>query len=329
MPTTTPPPEQLFELLKRGDRGALARAITLLESTLPSDTPARLRLLEKCIPPPENTLRIAITGAPGSGKSTLIDALGMLLLGQSHRVAVLAIDPTSRRTGGSIMGDKTRMTRLAAHPDAFIRPSPTSGVLGGVAETTRESIAVCEAAGFDRILVETVGVGQSETRVADMVDLVVMVGLAGTGDSLQGIKRGILETASLVVINKADGTGISVARRAASELKSALRLLRGPHASVQVTPVSALEHKGLEELVAQIEEAGKTLRDSGQLARLRAEQQVAWFHEAVSARLKALISRDDTLSAMKHRLSEEVLSGKRDPFGAADELVSSWLQRNA
>ena len=239
--------EELAAAVRSGNRAALPRAITLVESTRPDHGEQAERLLLALMPDAGNAMHVGITGVPGAGKSTTIEALGMYLIEQGHRVAVLAVDPSSTRTGGSILGDKTRMARLAVHPDAYIRPSPTSGTLGGVAKATRETIVLLEAAGFDVILVETVGVGQSEVAVANMVDTFVFLTLARTGDQLQGIKKGVLELADIVVVNKADGEHATEAKAAARELTGAIRLIY-PRETLWRPPVltmSALEGTGL------------------------------------------------------------------------------------
>lgn len=238
---------ELYGRLATGDRAALGQALTLVESTLPGDQDALAHLLDACLAHASGAYRIAVTGLPGAGKSTLIDRIGMKWVEAGHRVAVLAIDPSSTRTGGSILGDKTRMERLSVSPEAFVRPSPTSGMLGGVAGATRESMLVCAAAGYDVLIVETVGIGQSETAVADLVECVLMVSLAGGGDGLQGIKRGILEVATLVAVNKADGENKKPAEASARELKEALHLLR-PDDAVPVMPISATTGFGLDDL---------------------------------------------------------------------------------
>ena len=243
--------DELAAAVRSGDRSALPRAITLVESTRADHRDRAQQLLLQLMPAAGDALHVGITGVPGVGKSTTIEALGMYLIGRGHRVAVLAVDPSSTRTGGSILGDKTRMPQLATHPDAYIRPSPTSGTLGGVARATRETIVLLEAAGFDVILVETVGVGQSEVAVSNMVDTFVFLTLARTGDQLQGIKKGVLELADIVVVNKADGDHLTEARKAARELSGAIRLIY-PRETLWRPPVltmSALEGAGLEELV--------------------------------------------------------------------------------
>ncbi len=215
----------LLERLLRGERAALARAITLVESRKPAHRAEAGALIAAALPHAGKSLRVGISGVPGVGKSTAIDALGVFLTGRGHKVAVLAVDPSSSRTGGSILGDKTRMARLSVDPNAYVRPSPSSGTLGGVAARTREAMVLCEAAGFDVILVETVGVGQSETTVADLTDLFLLLALPGAGDELQGIKKGVIEIADLIAVNKADGEGATRARAAAAELRAALHIL--------------------------------------------------------------------------------------------------------
>ncbi|OBF84017.1 ATPase/protein kinase, partial [Mycobacterium sp. 852002-51163_SCH5372311] len=270
--------EALAKAVRDGDRAALPRAITLLESTREDHREQAQQLLLELTPDSGNAHRVGITGVPGVGKSTAIDALGVHLIEHGHRVAVLAVDPSSTRTGGSILGDKTRMGRLAAHPDAYIRPSPTSGTLGGVAKATRETIVLLEAAGFDVILIETVGVGQSEVAVANMVDTFVLLTLARTGDQLQGIKKGVLELADIVVVNKADGKHLPEARSAARELSSAIRLIY-PRETLWRPPVltmSAMEETGLSELWDTVQRHCQVLGDAGEFEARRRAQQVDW-----------------------------------------------------
>src|SRR5258707_4195755 len=259
-------PEGLAAAVRSGDRGALPRAITLVESTRPDHRAQAQQLLLALMPEAGSGMHVGITGVPGVGKSTAIEALGMYLIERGHRVAVLAVDPSSTRTGGSILGDKTRMARLAMHPDAYIRPSPTSGTLGGVARTTRETIVLLEAAGFDVILIETVGVGQSEVAVANMVDTFVLLTLARSGDQLQGIKKGVLELADIVVVNKADGEHLKEARSAARELSSVIRLFH-PRETLWRPPVltmSAVEGTGLTEMWDTVERHRQVLTDAGE-----------------------------------------------------------------
>src|SRR4029077_14206087 len=263
---------------RNGDRAALPRAITLIESTRPDHRAQAQQLLLALMPEAGSGMHVGITGVTGVGKSTAIEALGMYLIERGHRVAVLAVDPSSTRTGGSILGDKTRMARLAMQPDAYIRPSPTSGTLGGVAKATRETIVLLEAAGFEVIVVETVGVGQSEVTVANMVDTFVFLTLARTGDQLQGIKKGVLEIADIVVVNKADGEHAVEAKAAARELTGAMRLIH-PRETLWRPPVltmSALEGRGLAELWDTVLRHRQTLTDAGEFEARRRAQQVDW-----------------------------------------------------
>src|ERR1700757_1215882 len=270
--------EALAEAVRSGDRTELSRAITLVESTRPDRREQAQELLLRLLPDAGRALHVGITGVPGVGKSTTIEALGMMLIEQGHRVAVLAVDPSSTRTGGSILGDKTRMGQLAVHPDAYVRPSPTSGTLGGVAKATRETIVLLEAAGFDVILVETVGVGQSEVAVSNMVDTFVFLTLARTGDQLQGIKKGVLELADIVVVNKADGEHAVEAKAAARELAGAIRLIY-PRETLWRPPVltmSALHGTGLEELWDTVLKHRQVLTEAGEFDAKRRTQQVDW-----------------------------------------------------
>src|ERR1700709_206203 len=257
---------ELAQALSNGDRAALARAITLVESTRPDHREQAQLLLTELMPEAGNAMHVGITGVPGVGKSTTIEALGMYLIEQGHRVAVLAVDPSSTKTGGSILGDKTRMARLAVHPDAYIRPSPTSGTLGGVAKATRETIVLLDAAGYDVILIETVGVGQSEVAVSNMVDTFVLLTLARAGDQLQGIKKGVLELADIAVVTNADGDHLTEARKAARELSGAIRLIY-PRKTLWRPPVltmSAVEGTGLSELWETIEKHREVLTEAGE-----------------------------------------------------------------
>src|SRR6476659_8697959 len=286
-----PPVSELAAAVRSGDRAALPKAITLVESTRADHREQAQQLLLELMPDSGDAMHVGITGVPGVGKSTMIEALGMHLIEQGHRVAVLAVDPSSTRTGGSILGDKTRMANLAVHPDAYIRPSPTSGTLGGVARANRETIVLLEAAGFDVILVATVGVGQSEVTVADMVDTFVFLTLARTGDQLQGIKKGVLELADIVVVNKADGAHAVEAKRAARELAGAIRLIH-PRDTLWRPPVltmSALEGSGLAELWGTVADHRRVLTDAGEFDARRRTQQVEWtwamVHDAVLDRV--------------------------------------------
>jgi LAO/AO transport system kinase len=271
--------KQMLAGLKAGDRAAVARAITLVESKRADHQKAARALVQELLPRTGKAVRVGITGMPGVGKSTTIDALGTHLTQQGHRVAVLAVDPSSNRTGGSILADKTRMPRLAADPAAFIRPSPSAGTLGGVAAKTREAMLVCEAAGFGAILVETVGIGQSETAVADMTDFFMLLMLPGAGDELQGIKKGVAELADLVAVNKADGDNIKRATAAAAEYRAALRILtpRSPDWTPPVVTYSALTGDGIAKLLCVVTEHRAKLIATGIFARRRSEQQVKWL----------------------------------------------------
>src|SRR5689334_24805255 len=248
------PPSDLVRGIRAGDRATLARAITLIESKRADHRKIAHLLVQELLPHTGSAVRLGITGAPGAGKSTTIDVLGTYLTGKGHKVAVLAVDPSSTRTGGSILGDKTRMAQLSSDPNAFVRPSPSSGTLGGVAAKTRETMLVCEAAGYDVVMVETVGIGQSETAVADMTDFFLVLMLPGAGDELQGLKKGIVELADMIAVNKADGDNIERARVAAAEYKAALNIL-APHSASWAPPVvtySAMTQKGIEDLWAQV-----------------------------------------------------------------------------
>jgi len=315
-------PATLFEQLASGDRGALARAITLVESTRVAEQAQALELLDRC-PPSPRSRRIGITGPPGAGKSTLIDAYGMRLIEQGHRVAVLAIDPSSGRSGGSILGDKTRMERLGAQAAAFVRPTPSAGTLGGVARRTREAMLLCEAAGYDHVLVETVGVGQSELEVDRMTDLNVLLTLAGAGDELQGIKRGIMESADLIVVTKADGDNQDRARRARLELQQAVQLLPPRHHGGRpaVLEVSAATGTGITGLDEAIDALYERLTASGHIAHRRAEQGRWWMERTVSEGLLDLFRRDPRVAEALPLLEAEVLAGRLTPFRAAQRLI--------
>lgn len=312
--------------VRGGDRAVLARAITLIESEQPAHAALAQKVLEALLPETGGAYRVGISGVPGAGKSTFIDALGTQLTGQGHRVAVLAVDPTSSISGGSILGDKTRMSALSNDPNAFIRPSPTSGTLGGVARKTRESILLCEAAGFDVVLVETVGVGQSETIVAGMVDFFLVLLIAGAGDELQGIKRGILEVADMLAINKADGDNRPRAIRAQASYQSALRLMRGGSVPPVVT-CSALEKTGLDELWALVVESRTEREASGELQQTRRAQQVQWMWDMVEDGLRRALRSDPDLSALIAQLEEAVGEGRATPSAAALKVLRRFGER--
>ena len=309
-----------------GSRATIARAITLVESTRADHRALAQQLLVRLLPQAGNAVRIGITGVPGVGKSTFIDSLGTMLTGQGHRVAVLAVDPSSTRTGGSILGDKTRMERLAVDPAAFVRPSPTSGTLGGVAKATRESMVVMEAAGYDVVLVETVGVGQSETTVANMVDSFLLLTLARTGDQLQGIKKGVLELADLVAVNKADGAHELDARSAARELAGALRLLRAPEAAwtPPVLTCSGREGLGLDVLWERLQQHRALLDADGSLAAKRRDQQVDWTWAMVHDQLLARLHQHPDVRRLAPELERRVRAGTLTASLAAEQLLAAF-----
>ena len=317
--------QSLAEAVRSGDRTELSRAITLLESTRPDRREQAQQLLLQLLPDAGKSLRVGITGVPGAGKSTTIEALGMMLIEQGHRVAVLAVDPSSTRTGGSILGDKTRMAKLAVHPDAYVRPSPTSGTLGGVAKATREAIVLAEAAGFDVILVETVGVGQSEVTVANMVDCFVFLTLARTGDQLQGIKKGVLELADIVVVNKADGEHATEAKAAARELTMAIRLIN-PRDTLWRPPVltmSALEGTGLQELWDTVLRHRDVLTEAGQLEARRRQQQVDWMWSMVRETVLDRVWSSSAVRNIRAEVERRVRDGELTPALAAQQILDA------
>lgn len=323
-PLPSPPPsiEATAARIAGGDRTALARAITLVESTRADHQLEARELITKLLPLTERATRIGITGVPGAGKSTFIDALGTMLTAQGHKIAVLAVDPSSTRTGGSILGDKTRMARLAVDADAFIRPSPTGGSLGGVAAKTREAMLLTEAAGYDVVLVETVGVGQSEVAVAGMVDCFVALMAPGTGDDLQGIKKGLFELADIVLVNKADGESIDRAQRAATDYRAALNIVT-PHGSAWMPPVltvSALTGSGLDAFWAQVQAHRTKMQATGAFARKRTEQRLAWMWTAFEARTMAYVRTHPTLRSRLPDLERAVRDGELPPSAAVDEM---------
>ncbi|MDW3219605.1 MAG: methylmalonyl Co-A mutase-associated GTPase MeaB [Acidimicrobiales bacterium] len=306
-----------------GDRTAIGRAITLVESTRPDDRARAAAVLDVLLPHTGGAHRVGITGVPGVGKSTFIESLGTRLTAAGHRVAVIAVDPSSSRTGGSILGDKTRMPRLAVDDGAFIRPSPSAGTLGGVTRATRESILVLEAAGHDVVIVETVGVGQSETVVHGMVDIFVVLMLAGAGDELQGIKKGVLELADLLAVNKADGDNVQPATLAAADYRRALHLLQPPSPSwtPPVLTCSALTGDGLDDVWAQIELHRSTLTATGERDERRREQQLAWMRAMVRERLVERFEADPALRRRQRELEAAVLAGETTPAAAVDRLL--------
>ncbi|WP_328539959.1 methylmalonyl Co-A mutase-associated GTPase MeaB [Streptomyces sp. NBC_00344] len=319
-------PDRYVKGVIEGSRAFIARAITLVESTRADHRALAQQMLTQLLPHAGQARRIGISGVPGVGKSTFIDAFGTMLTGLGHRVAVLAVDPSSSRTGGSILGDKTRMERLAVDPAAFVRPSPTTGTLGGVARATREAMVVVEAAGYDVVLVETVGVGQSETAVANMVDSFLLLTLARTGDQLQGIKKGVLELADLIAVNKADGPHERDARGAARELAGALRLMHPADASwtPPVLSCSARESTGLDTLWERLEQHRKVLDASGGLTAKRCDQQVDWAWTMVREGLLKQLQDDPQVRRMAPVLEEQLRSGSLTPTLAADRILGAF-----
>ncbi len=309
--------------VRAGDRPMLARAITLVESSKREHQEQAQQLLKELLPLTGNAYRVGITGVPGVGKSTMIDQLGTNLTGAGHTVAVLAVDPTSSRSGGSILGDKTRMPRLAQDDGAFIRPSPTSGTLGGVTRKTRETMALCEAAGFDIILVETVGVGQSETAVSQMVDFFLVLMLPGAGDELQGIKKGVIEIADMIAVNKADGDNVERATRAASEYRSALHILTPASAnwSPPVVTISGKTNTGLDTLWSKIEEHHGTLTGTGEFQERRQTQAVKWMYDMLEDRLRAALKANPKVAKRLSELEDAVRAGRTTPALAVREIA--------
>jgi LAO/AO transport system kinase len=316
--------DDLAECVLAGDRASLARAITLIESRRPDHRARAGALLQRLLPHTGRAIRVGVTGVPGVGKSTTIDTLGSNLTAAGRKVAVLAVDPSSSRTGGSILGDKTRMARLSADRHAFIRPSPSSGTLGGVAARTRETMLVCEAAGFDVVLVETVGIGQSETVVADMTDFFLVLMLPGAGDELQGIKKGVLELADMIAVNKSDGANRQRAEAAAAEYLAALHILQ-PSSSVWKPPVvlvSGLANQGLEDLWARIEDHRLKTGRAGEFDARRRAQQVKWMWSMLEERLLARLRTDPAVRKRLPTLENAVAEGVLAPTLAVDEIAA-------
>ena len=309
-----------------GNRAKLARAITLIESRNSEHQILAQEILIKLLPQTGKSLRIGVSGLPGSGKSTFIDAFGTMLTAAGRKVAVLAVDPTSSRTGGSILGDKTRMAQLAVDPEAFIRPSPTSGTLGGVAHATREAILLCEAAGYNVILVETVGVGQREITVSEMVDFFLVLMIAGGGDELQGIKKGVLEIADMIAITKSDGDNTSRAAITAADYQHALRIItpNNPNWVPPVITISAQDNNGLDVLWNKIDLYHTSMQKSGEWASKRRSQQIRWMWSMVDDRLKRRLKADPKIKAMIPDLEKEVGTGRLIPTLAVDKIFSTF-----
>jgi LAO/AO transport system kinase len=325
MPASSPDVPALARTLRAGERATLARAITLIESKRADHQQAAHQLVQTLLGDTGKAVRVGITGSPGVGKSTTIDALGSFLTAKGHRVAVLAVDPSSTRTGGSILGDKTRMARLAVDPNAFIRPSPAAGTLGGVAAKTRETMLICEAAGFDVILVETVGIGQSETAVADMTDFFLVLMLPGAGDELQGIKKGVVELADMIAVNKADGDNVKRAKAAAGEYRAALHILtpRSPTWAPPVVTYSALTEDGIAQLWDHVLAHRQQLSAAGEFAARRREQQVKWMWTMLEDRFQTRLRTDAKLKSRLPAIEKAVAAGTLSPTLAVDEIAGA------
>ncbi|MDA9574237.1 MAG: methylmalonyl Co-A mutase-associated GTPase MeaB [Porticoccaceae bacterium] len=316
----------LAQQILAGDRRALAKAITLVESTRADHGEQAVQLLAELMPHTGKSIRIGVSGAPGVGKSTFIESLGNYLTGQGHQVAVLAVDPTSAVSGGSILGDKTRMEALSVNPKAFVRPSPAGTTLGGVTRRTRESLLLCEAAGYDVIIVETVGVGQSETAVSDMTDMFLLLLSPGGGDDLQGIKRGIMELADLVLVNKADGDQANLVNQTLSDYRGALQFMqaRTPGWTPKVNSCSALEGQGIAQAWAVVEDFRAVLTESGELEGLRARQAKAWMWAETAAELLADLRNHPAVSSLVPELEAAVLAGELPAIVAAQRLIETY-----
>ena len=316
----------LAQQILAGDRRALAKAITLVESTRADHGEQAVQLLAELMPHTGKSIRIGVSGAPGVGKSTFIESLGNYLTGQGHQVAVLAVDPTSAVSGGSILGDKTRMEALSVNPKAFVRPSPAGTTLGGVTRRTRESLLLCEAAGYDVIIVETVGVGQSETAVSDMTDMFLLLLSPGGGDDLQGIKRGIMELADLVLVNKADGDQANLVNQTLSDYRGALQFMqaRTPGWTPKVHSCSALEGQGIAQAWAVVEDFRAVLTESGELEGLRAQQANAWMWAETAAELLADLRNHPAVSSLVPELEAAVLAGELPAIVAAQRLIETY-----
>jgi len=319
---------EYVEGILSGNITILSKAITLVESRLPEHQAVSQQILEACLPYTDKSVRIGITGVPGAGKSTFIETFGSYLTAKGHKLAVLAIDPSSERTKGSILGDKTRMEKLSVDPRAFIRPSPSAGSLGGVARKTRESIILCEAGGFDTIFVETVGVGQSETAVHSMTDFFLLLMISGAGDELQGIKRGIMEMSDMLVINKADGSNVDKALLAQAQYQSALRLFPTSESGWKPTALtcSSLENIGMDAIHQQIENYLSLTKSTGYFERRRREQSRYWMYATINEALKDGFYHHKDIAQQLPNYEEQVLTGKISSFAAAKELLDKYLQ---
>lgn len=319
--------EDLFNGIRSGNRSYLSRAITLIESARSDDQEIARQLVNQCLPYSGNSLRLGITGVPGAGKSTFIESFGIYLIEKAHKVAVLAIDPSSQRTKGSILGDKTRMENLSANENAFIRPSSTAGTLGGIARATREAVVLCEAAGFDMIIIETVGVGQSETAVSQIVDFFLLLMLAGGGDELQGIKRGIMEMADLIVINKADGDNVKRAEMAKRDFENALHLfpILPSGWSPKVLTASAIYRKGLDEVWSLIEEYISLTTENGYFRENRKKQSLHILQESIRQSLSNGFFDHPAVKAEIKEIEQQILDEKLSPYQAAKQLLDNYF----
>ena len=320
--------DEYVDGILRGDITILSQAITLIESNKPEHYDQAQQIIEKCLPHAGRSVRIGITGVPGAGKSTFIEAVGNMVVSLHHRLAVLAIDPSSERSGGSILGDKTRMESISSNPDIFIRPSPSAGSLGGVARKTRETIVLCEAAGFDVIFIETVGVGQSETAVHSMVDMFMLLQISGAGDELQGIKRGIMEMADMMVITKADGENRQKAELARTQFQSALHLFPMPESGwrPKVYTCSAVAQTGLEEVWKGVEEFLDHTHANGYFQANRNRQYKYWMYESINDALKESFYRDPAVAAHIADVERRVLDARLSSFVAAKELLDIYFE---
>jgi len=322
---------KLATQVRAGNRRALAKAITLTESTRPDHRVQGATLLESLMPDTGNSIRLGISGVPGVGKSTFIETFGVQVIEQGHRIAVLAVDPTSALGGGSILGDKTRMATLSCNPDAFIRPSPAGKTLGGVTRRTRETMLLCEAAGFDVILVETVGVGQSETAVAEMTDMFLLLLLPGSGDELQGIKRGIMELADLILVNKADGDQQSAAGRTVADYRTAVHFLhaRSQYWQPKVMPCSALQRQGIVEVWQEVEKYISQLGEAGEILKRRADQAKAWMWSETAEALLTDLKESGPVKTLVKQLEKDVTSGVIPATLAAQQLIDAFKSHSS
>ena len=321
--------EEYVDGIRRGDISILGQAVTLVESNLPADQAIAQKVIEQCLPYAGNSIRLGITGVPGAGKSTFIEALGMELCREGKHLAVLAIDPSSERSKGSILGDKTRMNELSTQANAFIRPSPSAGSLGGVARKTRETIVLCEAAGFDTILIETVGVGQSETAAHSMVDYFLLLQVTGTGDELQGIKRGIMEMADGIAINKCDGNNIERARAARVSFRNALMLFPPSESGWKPDAIccSSIDHSGVMDVWKNVEEYIAFTKKNGYFEHHRTEQAKYWMYETINAALLNGFYNNEDMEKLIQRAEEQVLNNELSSFIAANNLLDAYAKK--